>query len=269
MASTSTVSAPVPIAVHGASGRMGQAVLRLAAADPAFSVAAALVRAGSPMLGTRVADAPGLAYCSELAGDAAASVLLDVSNARAFDAALALARDRAIAFVSGTTGLDARQQAAMEEASASIAVLWAANFSLGVALLRRLVAQAAAALPEWDCEIVEVHHARKLDAPSGTALDLGRAVAAARGRELADVAASGRAGAAALREPGSIGFASLRAGDIVGEHTVMFAGPGERVEVVHRAADRDVFARGALAAVRWMARRGAGLYRLEEVLAGD
>ncbi len=147
-------------------------------------------------------------------------------------------------------------------------MLWSANFSLGVALLARLVAQAAQALPDWDCEIAEAHHSRKQDAPSGTALALGREVASARGQDFDAVAALSHVGANAPRTQDSIGFSVVRAGDIVGEHTVMFATEGERIELVHRATDRDIFARGAVAAARWIAGRAPGKYVLADVLSG-
>jgi 4-hydroxy-tetrahydrodipicolinate reductase len=261
------MSERIPIAVHGAAGRMGQAIGRLAARNSSLRVIAAVVKAGSPLRGVSVqgdAKADGIAYSDSLDAAGAAAVLVDFSVASAFDAALAFARSRRIAFVSGTTGLAISQQQAMRDAAADIPVLWSANFSLGVAVLARLARDAAKWLPEWDCEIAEAHHRGKKDAPSGTALLLGRTVADARGVDFDRVAKAPRA--EGVREAGSIGFASLRAGDLVGEHMVMLAGDGERIELVHRANDRDVFARGALAAARWIAGRGPGLYALDEVL---
>lgn len=259
---------PIPIAVHGASGRMGQAILRTVIERDDTQLAAALVRHGSELDGQPLAfmpgaPAPGIVYASSMQADIAASVLIDFSNAAAFDSALDLALQRRIAFVSGTTGLDARQRATFDRAAASIPVLWSANFSLGVALLSRLVAEAARALPEWDCEIAEAHHNRKQDAPSGTALALGREVAGARGEDF-DALAKLRENAP--RAPGSIGFSVTRAGDIVGEHTVLFATAGERLELTHRATDRMIFARGAISAARWIADRAAGRYTLAGLL---
>jgi 4-hydroxy-tetrahydrodipicolinate reductase len=146
-------------------------------------------------------------------------------------------------------------------------VLWAANFSLGVAMLLRCARRVANALPEWDCDIVEMHHARKQDAPSGTALLLGRAVAEGHGVELDDKAVYARHGQVGPRKPGEIGFAALRGGDVVGEHTVIFNAGGERLELTHRATSRDIFARGALAAAIWLARREPGMYTFDEALA--
>src|SRR5581483_2293276 len=149
----------------------------------------------------------------------------------------------------------------------AIPVLWSANFSLGVAMLMRAARRVAATLPDWDCDIVEVHHKRKEDAPSGTALALGRAIAEARGHALAERAVYARVGQTGARKAGEIGFAALRGGDIVGEHTVVFATDGERLEFTHRAGNREIFARGALAAAVWLAHREPGLYHFDEVLA--
>lgn len=261
----------IPVAVHGAAGRMGQAVLHAALGCDGVRVVAALVRPGDGLDGrafaaTAPAGTRDLSYASVLDAGVTPRVLIDFSAAAAFDAALAVALERGIAFVSGTTGLDARQQAALGHAAASIPVLWSANFSLGVALLARFVAEAAQALPDWDCEIAEVHHRGKKDAPSGTALALGRAAAAARGVDFENVAVLSRSGRNAPRAAGSIGFAVTRGGDTVGEHAVSFAAAGERLELVHRATDRAIFARGALAAARWIADRAPGRHALADVL---
>ena len=261
----------VPIAIYGAAGRMGQAMLRLALEDSRFAVVAAIVKADSASAGTLVDETLGrgamdLVYSIRLETATAPAVLVDFSFADAFDNALAIARARRIAFVSGTTGLSERQQAALRDAAAAIPVLWSANFSIGVAVLGRLVREAARALSDWDCEIAEAHHRHKKDAPSGTALTLGRAVAEARGVEFERVANLRERDA--MRDASTIGFASVRAGDIVGEHTVLFAGEGERVELTHRATDRTIFARGALRAAAWIANRPASLYTLDDVI-GD
>ncbi|MEO7064926.1 MAG: 4-hydroxy-tetrahydrodipicolinate reductase [Dokdonella sp.] len=267
------MSKPIQIAVHGAAGRMGQAIMRTLIGRADVELVAALVRSGSDLerqplkvlLGARV---PEIACSSVLQANLAADVLIDFSSPAAFDAALASAVERKIAFVSGTTGLSPHQQAALDRASNSIAVLWSANFSLGVALLAHLVAQAARALPDWDCEILEAHHNRKQDAPSGTALALGREVAAARGQDFEAAATFSHVGVNAPRVHGSIGFSIIRAADIVGEHTVMLATDDERIELTHRATDRDIFARGAVAAARWIVGRAPGRYVLADVLAG-
>jgi 4-hydroxy-tetrahydrodipicolinate reductase len=232
--------------MHGASGRMGQALLRLAGERGDLVVVAAVGRSLS-------ADATGLVRTPPLPYLAAADltdapsfdVAIDFSLPAGFDAILGLCLQRGAAFVSGTTGLEPAQHAALNHAAADIPVLWSANFSLGIAILSELVERAAAALSGWDCDIVEAHHTRKLDAPSGTALALG---------ELAE-----RGGA----QPR---YASLRAGDIVGEHLVQFATAGERIELIHRATDRDIFARGALHAAARLAGRPAGVYRVRDLL---
>lgn len=260
------MSRPVPIAVHGASGRMGQAVLRLAMRSEEAAVVAALVRSDSPLAGKPLGiEAGDLRYATSLDPAAAPAVLIDFSAAPSFDDALAIATARRIAFVSGTTGLTPAQHTALEKAAATIPVLWSANFSLGVAVLARLARDAARALAQWDCEISEAHHRNKKDAPSGTALALGRTIAQARGEDFDRVAELDRA-KTPRRDASSIGFSVLRGGDIVGEHAVVFAGSGERIELVHRATDRDIFALGALRAAAWIAGRPAGLHSLADVL---
>lgn len=227
--------------IHGAGGRMGRVLLRLAAESADLGVVAAVTRAPRQ----RVVDGVPFYAAAELAGVPEFDVLVDFSQPEAFDAALALAAGRGCAFVSGTTGLSAAQHGAMDAAAGRIPLLWAANFSLGVAALEELVERAASALQGWDCDIVEAHHVHKKDAPSGTALALGSAA---------------ERGGARPR------YASLRAGDIVGEHTVQFATVGERIELVHRAGNRDIFARGALHAARHLAGRPPGRYRLRDLL---
>lgn len=236
------MSEPIRVLIHGASGRMGQALLRLCAQAPELAVAGAVSRKPAQ----RVIDGVPQFAASELAGVPAFDVAIDFSRPEAFDRILALCVERGVALVSGTTGLGEGQRAALQAAGARIPVLWAANFSLGVAVLAELVERAARALPGWDCDIVEAHHAGKQDAPSGTALALG--------------AAAGQGGA----QPR---YACLRAGDIVGEHTVQFATAGERIELVHRASNRDIFARGALHAATRLAARAPGQYRLADLVA--
>ena len=262
----------VDLVVFGSAGRMGQAVIRSVLASQAARLACALVRPGSGL-----ADEPldrvfgalprNVDFSTSLDPDANYDVLVDFSGVHAFDAALALAVERRIAFVSGTTGLREEQRAAMQQAARTIPVLWSANFSLGIAMFLRCARRIATALPDWDCEIVEMHHSRKQDAPSGTALAVGEAIADARSVDLETHAAFQRHGHTGVRKSGEIGFAALRGGDVVGEHTVIFAADGERLEITHRAGDRDIFARGALAAAIWIARREPGLYTFDQVLA--
>ncbi len=235
------MSAPVRVLIHGASGRMGQTLLRLAAERDDLIIAAAVAppSADAALLGQpfhpldRIESAPDF------------DVAIDFSLPAGLDAILSLCAARGAALVSGTTGLAPQQLVMLRSAAKHVPVLWAANFSLGVAVLEDLVERAAAALHAWDCDILESHHTRKLDAPSGTALALG--------------AAATRGGA----EPR---YASLRAGDIVGEHLVQFAGQGERIELIHRATNRDIFARGALHAAVRLAGRAPGSYRLRDLL---
>jgi 4-hydroxy-tetrahydrodipicolinate reductase len=260
------------IVVHGATGRMGQAIIRSILGSSRSELACALVRPTSDHVDEPISDefgmrAPDVDFVSALDPDVVADVLVDFSGVQAFDSALAMAHEHRLAFVSGTTGLSDDQHAALEHAAKTIPVLWASNFSLGVAMLERLARRTAAALADWDCDIVEMHHRRKRDAPSGTALTLGHAVAEGHGVALDDHARYIRHGQTGERPPGEIGFAAVRAGDVVGEHTVIFATDGERLELVHRATSRDIFARGALAAAIWIVGRDPGLYTFDQVLA--
>jgi 4-hydroxy-tetrahydrodipicolinate reductase len=235
------MSAPVRVLIHGASGRMGQTLLRLAAERDDLTIVAAVSppSADSALLGQSFHPLDQLETVPEF------DIAIDFSLPAGLDAILSLCAARGVALVSGTTGLSSQQRASLQRVSDQIPVLWAANFSLGVAVLEDLVERAAAALPGWDCDIVESHHTRKLDAPSGTALALG---------------------AAAQRGGADPRCASLRAGDIVGEHLVQFTGQGERIELIHRATHRDIFARGALHAATRLAGRAPGSYRLRDLL---
>ena len=235
------MATPVRLLIHGASGRMGQALLRLAADMPGVEVVAAVQR----KVEQRVVDGVPHFAAAELAGAPAFDAAIDFSLPGGLDPVLALCLQRGAPLVSGTTGISDAQRGALEAAAGTIPVLWASNFSLGVAVLDELVERAAGALPGWDCDIVESHHTQKKDAPSGTALSLG--------------AAAERGGAAPR-------YASLRAGDIVGEHLVQFAAAGERIELVHRATNRDIFARGALHVATRLAGRAPGLYRVRDLL---
>lgn len=237
------------LAINGANGRMGRALQALLHDDARFELAAAI------------------GASSEWRGAPKLDVVIDFSSPDGFEGALAHCMAHRTALVSGTTGLGVAQRTALTEAAHNIPVLHAANFSLGIAVLTRALREAAAALPGWDLEIIEAHHARKFDAPSGTALALGRAAAGARGQNFDEVAVLSREGQIGVRPEGAIGFATLRAGDIVGEHTALLASPGERLELSHRATDRGIFARGALAAAAWLAGRPAGAYSIDDVIA--
>lgn len=237
------------LGITGTNGRMGRAFQTLLRDDPRFELAAKVARDDDWRAVPRL------------------DVVIDFSTPEGFDAALAHCGAHGVALVAGTTGIGAARHAHIAAAAAKIPVLYAANFSLGVAVLMRLVREAAAALPDWDLEIVEAHHARKVDAPSGTALALGRAAAEARDERFDDVAVLSRDGRVGVRPAGAIGFATIRAGDIVGEHTAILATVGERLELSHRATDRTIFARGALAAAAWLADKPPGAYSLNDVLA--
>lgn len=232
----------IDLLVHGASGRMGQRLLALSGEFARLHLVAAVARGTAGLVVPEGVAIPAM----RLSEAPAFRLLIDFSLPEAFDPALALAVQRRAAFVSGTTGLSLDQLKALEAASRQIPVLWSANFSLGVAVLSDLVERAARALPGWDLDIVESHHVHKKDAPSGTALALG---------------ASAKAGGAEPR------YASLRAGDIVGEHWLQFAGQGERVELAHRATSRDIFARGALAVGEWLAGQPPGHYTMRDWVA--
>lgn len=247
---------------------MGRSVLDLLRHDTRFVLTAAVVKPGSELEGQPVAGmaAPSVPVYTACLDTLDADVLIDFSTPQAAAQALQWCASRQVRMVSGTTGFDQRALELMQQTCQATAVLHSANFSLGVTLLMRLVREAAAVLPEWDLEIAEAHHARKADAPSGTALALGRTAAAARGSDFEKVADLVRQGHTGSRQPGHIGFAVTRAGDIVGEHSVLLAGRGERLELIHRADNRDIFARGALAAAAWLSDRAAGRYELEQVL---
>lgn len=254
----------VHIALLGAAGRMGRAVLELAQDYPGVQISAALVRAGN----AAPIAVNGVKCSTDLRATLAASdVLLDfstpVSTAAALDACLAVGKP----LVTGVTGMDDELRARLTVASRRIALLVAPNMSLGANLLLALTRTAAAALGlEYDLEITDIHHRSKRDAPSGTALALGEAAAFSRHQRLEDQAVYTRHGKSLPRREGSIGFASLRVGDAAGEHRVLFGGPGETLELTHRAVSRTVFARGALAAARWIAHQPAGLYSMADVL---
>lgn len=259
---------PVPVAVVGAAGRMGQELLRAIHADTAFVLAAAVVRPGHPELGRDSGEVVGIGRSGIPLGESLgqAAVAVEFTGPAGFDAALAGCLAAGVPLVSGSTALDATQMARLEAAASRIPVLWAPNMSLGVAILGRLVEHACRALGvAADVEIVEAHHRFKKDAPSGTGLALARRVAEARGQDPAAVVRTHRDGAEAPRVAGEIGVAALRAGDIVGEHTVLLGLDGERLELTHRAQDRRAFVRGALAAARFLVDRPPGTYRLDDL----
>jgi 4-hydroxy-tetrahydrodipicolinate reductase len=256
------------LAIVGASGRMGRAVVALARAGGLEIVCAVGTTdagrdvgelAGIGPIGVCVVD--GLAAIEQCGAD----VVVDFSAPSATMALAGIAAAAGSAIVSGTTGLGDDARAAIDCASKRVAVLWEPNMSVGIHVLGRLVAHAAAALPEWDVEIVETHHSAKVDAPSGTALRLAEKVRSARPATARTV--HGRQGPSGPREAHEIGMHALRGGDVVGEHVVHFMGGAERIELTHRATSRNVFAHGALRAAHWIAARPAGRYTLDDVLS--
>jgi 4-hydroxy-tetrahydrodipicolinate reductase len=254
----------IRIGVAGALGRMGKVVAGLVRARPELELAALFDRpdaVGQAVDGGTLTDAAGaLGACD---------VIIDFSSGGASAALARLAGGRGgPALVIGSTGLSGDEERAVRDASARIAIVKSGNFSLGVNLLLGLVRQAARALPaaDYDVEVFEAHHRRKVDAPSGTALMLGRAAAEGRGVDLDAASERGRDGITGARGPGAIGFSVMRGGGIVGEHSVLFAAEDEIVTLSHSARDRSLFARGAIEAARWVAGRPPGLYDMGDVL---
>ena len=267
---------PLRVAMLGASGRMGRSIVALLAADASgLHLSGALAARSDPAIGQDAGSFAGSAPLAVVITDdarralAGADVAIDFTLADASLHNAALCRELGVPMVIGTTGHSDPQRAELEEVARGLAIVLAPNMSLGVNVLLRLAELAARALrpDQYDAEILEVHHRDKVDAPSGTALELGRAAARGRGVELEDVAEYARHGrAAGSRARGGIGFSVVRGGDIVGDHRLIFAGPGETIELVHHAQDRSGFARGALVAARWVVGRPAGLYSMADVL---
>ncbi len=260
------------IAILGAAGRMGQTLIRCARSIPKLKIVGAVEAAQSPLLGQDAGVTAGSAEIGvPLSADlrraaAAAEVWIDFSFPSSTAAHAKLAAELLKPMVIGATGLNAQESESIHQAAASIPVVWAPNMSLGVNLLLALVEQTARRLAAYDVEIIETHHRHKKDAPSGTALRLAETVAAARAQTLSALVAHGRQGMVGERPAGQIGMHAVRAGDVIGEHTVVFAGGGERLELTHRAGSRDCFAVGALCAAEWIIGRQPGLYNMQHVL---
>ena len=261
------------IGITGCAGRMGRMLMAEVIGSEGAELAAGAERPGHDAIGRDLGLlAGGEPIGIEVTADpqvlfGLAETVIDFTTPEntMVNAGIAAATGRPL--IIGTTGLEAEHMAAIDRAAEKTVIVQAANMALGVNLLLGLVERVAKALDSnYDIEIVEMHHRHKVDAPSGTALALGRAAANGRGVELDDVAKRGRDGPGGARRPGDIGFASLRGGDVAGDHTVVFAGPGERIELTHRAADRSIFARGALSAALWCAGRRPGRYSMTDVL---
>ncbi len=261
------------VAIAGAAGRMGLNLIQACQLNASVELAVATERPGGAAVGRDAGELAGVGSLGvPLVEDLAAvtdrfDVLVDFTAPAATAAHLAVCRAAGKRMVIGTTGLDAAQKAELQAAAAEIAIVFAPNMSVGVNLCFKLAEIAARVLGDsTDIEIIEAHHRHKVDAPSGTAVRLGEIVAAALGRDLAECAVYGRQGHTGPRERKTIGFETIRAGDIVGDHTLMFAGDGERVEITHKASSRMTFASGAMRAAAWVTGKGPGLYDMQDVL---
>jgi len=260
------------IAIAGASGRMGRMLVEAVLDAPDARLVGALDVAGSASIGRDAGDflgrATGVAITDDIdAGIADAQFLIDFTRPAGTLAHLRACATRGAAMVIGTTGFDDEGRRAIAAAAERVPIVFAPNMSVGVNVTLKLLELAAKSLREgYDIEIIEAHHRHKVDAPSGTALKMGEVVAAALGRDLKKVAVYGREGVTGERDPSTIGFATVRGGDIVGDHTVLFAGTGERVEIRHQATSRANFAQGSLRAARFLASHATGLYGMDAVL---
>ena len=261
------------VAVAGASGRMGQMLIEAIRASGDCQLAGALDIPASPAIGNDAAaflgHASGVPVSADLrAGLAQARVLIDFTRPEGTLAHLKMCRQLGVNAVIGTTGFTDRQKAEVVDAARDIAIVMAPNMSVGVNVTLKLLQMAAKALATgYDIEIIEAHHRHKVDAPSGTALKMGEVIAQALGRDLKQCAVYAREGVTGERDPSTIGFSSIRGGDIVGDHTVLFAGTGERIEITHKSASRSTYAEGSLRAVRFLAGRKSGMFDMFDVLA--
>ena len=267
-----TASTPHRVAVAGASGRMGHMLIEAIQSADDCVLAGALDISGNPFLGTDAAaflgQPSGVAVTADLAqGLQPAQVLIDFTRPEGTLAHLQVCRQLGVNAVIGTTGFSDAQKAEIAEIAQHIAIMMAPNMSVGVNVTLKLLEMAAKAMSTgYDIEIVEAHHRHKIDAPSGTALKMGEVIADALGRDLKDCAVYERYGITGERDPSSIGFATIRGGDIVGDHTVLFAGTGERIEISHKSSSRTTYAQGSLRAVRFLADKKTGLFDMFDVL---
>ena len=260
------------MAIAGASGRMGHMLIEAVRADSEFALAGALDVPSSPAIGqdagAYAGQATGVHITADLqSGLAHSKVLIDFTRPEGTMAHLQACQALGVGMVIGTTGFTDAQKAQIAEAAKHIPIMMAPNMSVGVNVTLKLLEMAAKALATgYDIEIIEAHHRHKVDAPSGTALKMGEVIADALGRDLKDCAVYAREGVTGERDPSSIGFATIRGGDIVGDHTVLFAGTGERIEISHKSSSRATYAQGSLRAVRFLAARPNGLYDMFDVL---
>ena len=265
----------IKIAIPGSGGRMGGMLTRAIAAAPDLELVAATDLPNSPFIGRDAGEVAQIGANGVMIGNdpetlfGAADVVIDFTSPAASIHHASLAAEKGTAMVIGTTGLGVEEEAALKAMAKDNTIIYCANTSVGVTLLTQLVEEVAAKLTdEWDIEILETHHQHKVDAPSGTALALGKAAAKGRGVALDDVANMVRKGQTGARKKGDIGFAVLRGGDVAVEHSVIFYGDAERVEISHRATDRFIFARGAIRAARFAATASSGFYDMTDVLKG-
>ncbi len=262
------------IAVVGGAGRMGGAIVRAAQDSDEIAVSAVFEQAGNKALGEDAGVLAGIGSCGVLLADSVLDayfdVMIDFSTPESTLANLEACTQLGKPIVVGTTGMTAEQQTALHEASKQIPVFFASNMSIGVNVALKLLEMATKALgQQCDIEVIEAHHKHKVDAPSGTALTMGEVIADALGKDLQHDGVFAREGITGARKDGSIGFSTIRGGDIAGEHTVMFIGDSERVEISHRTTDRKIFAKGALRAASWLAQQPTGLYGMNELLGFD
>ncbi len=261
----------IRLAIAGSAGRMGRTLIEAALASDDLRIAVALEQTAHSDIGRDCGEflgrRTGTAISADLNAIANADVLIDFTRPEGALAHLKKCRASGVKMVIGTTGFDAAGKATIAAAASDIAIVFAPNMSVGVnAMLKLLEVGARILNPGYDIEIVETHHRHKVDAPSGTALQMGEVIATALGTRLDDVAVFDRHGVTGERRPGSIGFAALRGGDVVGDHTVLFAGAGERIEITHKAASRAGYAMGSLRAARFVAGKSRGLYDMQDVL---
>jgi 4-hydroxy-tetrahydrodipicolinate reductase len=260
------------IIVAGAAGRMGRLLIALASRDPAHKIVGAIEARGISAIGSEAGELAGVgALGVKISDDYGAlarpdTVTMDFTTAVASMEHLEVASKAGAAIVIGSTGFTPEMETRARELAAKTRTVIAPNMSIGVNVLAKIVAEVAAILPDFDAEVIEIHHRTKIDAPSGTAISLGKAIAAARGADFASNALYGREGITGVRPDGKIAVLAMRAGDAVGDHTVIFGGQGERLELIHRAQSRDSLARGAIRAAGWLVGQKPGLYTMRDVL---
>ncbi|MCB5196251.1 4-hydroxy-tetrahydrodipicolinate reductase [Deefgea salmonis] len=261
----------IKIAIAGSSGRMGRMLIEAVQAADDVILSVALDRAGSEAVGqdacAHIGKNCGVLITDQLSALQNADILIDFTRPEGTLEHLIVCQQYGVKMIIGTTGFDEAGRAALEAASQKIAIVSAYNMSIGVNLVFKLLEIAAGALSHgYDAEIVEMHHKHKVDAPSGTAIAMGQAIAKAWDQSLNEIAVWSREGITGPREDGKIGFATLRGGDVIGDHTVVFAGEGERIEITHKASNRTIYAQGSLRAARFLQHKATGLYDMQEVL---